>query len=101
MLQQYIPQHSPPPTLCLPVVGALPVRHLGHAPQNVDATVMQAAQANLVTAAAQRVLQACKEAGQQPLEEASALSLCLCVCVRARVCACARWCVCVCVSQLM
>lgn len=32
---------------------------------------MQAAQANLVTAAAQRVLQACKDAGQQPAKEAS------------------------------
>lgn len=37
--------------------------------QDIDATVLQAAQANLVTAAAQRVLQACKDAGEEPLQE--------------------------------
>jgi len=44
--------------------------------KDVDATVLQAAQANLVTAAAQRVLQACKEAGQQPLKEVNSQSFC-------------------------
>ncbi|CAL8468337.1 g7877 [Coccomyxa elongata] len=39
------------------------------ADKDVDATVLQAAQANLVTAAAQRVLQACKEAGTGPIEQ--------------------------------
>ena len=37
--------------------------------QDVEATVLRAAQANLVTAAAQRVLNACKQAGRQPPEQ--------------------------------
>ena len=37
--------------------------------QDVEATVLRAAQANLVTAAAQRVLDACKQAGRQPPEQ--------------------------------
>ena len=37
--------------------------------QDVEATVLRAAQANLVTAAAQRVLDACKQAGKQPPEQ--------------------------------
>ena len=37
--------------------------------QDVEATVLRAAQANLVTAAAQRVLDACKKAGRQPPEQ--------------------------------
>ena len=37
--------------------------------QDVEATVLRAAQANLVTAAAQRVLETCKQAGRQPPEQ--------------------------------
>ena len=37
--------------------------------QDVEATVLRAAQANLVTAAAQRVLEACKQAGKDPPEQ--------------------------------
>lgn len=37
--------------------------------QDVEATILRAAQANLVTAAAQRVLDACKQAGKQPPEQ--------------------------------
>ena len=37
--------------------------------QDVEATVLRAAQANLVTAAAQRVLEACEQAGKQPPEQ--------------------------------
>ena len=37
--------------------------------QDVEATVLRAAQANLVTAAAERVLDTCKKAGQQPPEQ--------------------------------
>ena len=37
--------------------------------QDVETTVLRAAQANLVTAAAQRVLETCKQAGRQPPEQ--------------------------------
>lgn len=37
--------------------------------QDVEATVLKAAQANVVTAAAQRVLEACKHAGKEPPEQ--------------------------------
>ena len=37
--------------------------------QDVEATVLREAQANLVTAAAQRVLEACKQAGKEPPEQ--------------------------------
>ena len=37
--------------------------------QDVEATVLQAAQANLVTAAAQRVIEACKASGLEPVKE--------------------------------
>ena len=37
--------------------------------QDVEATVLRAAQANLVTAAAQRVLEACEQAGKEPPEK--------------------------------
>ncbi len=43
--------------------------------QDVEATILKAAQANLVTAAAQHVLEACKQAGKQPPEQVCSCNL--------------------------
>lgn len=47
--------------------------------QDVEATVLRAAQANLVTAAAQRVLETCKQAGRQPPEQVNMRLLIFCL----------------------